>query len=744
MEISASLRLLVLVAAVIINGILALLVFKNNPKSATNRVYTLLSLVISLWLIANYISLHPAFLNASLFWIRLSIFFATPLSALFFLLAYTLPKNSLQLGTTKLGILLFLTVATMVVTISPYAFTGVEIVNNSPRPTPGPGIGLFSIVSSLFSILAVYILVKKLRGSTGFEKEQFRYVMLGILLMLGLIIITVLLPVVFFKINTFVVFIPVYTLVFLAMTTYAIVKHRLLDIRLVVARTVSFTLLSGLLGFLYALTFAILSSVFIGITLELKIIAIFTLLTLIMAFSFQPIRRGLEKITDRLVYKDKYDTSKLLYDLTLIMASILRLEELTHQLLNELLQQMRISRGAFILTEVGKIYQVVHTGYKDTPELNEEDIQTMQMLHQTIVFEELAEGNLKNIMRSLNLTVIVPLHAEGEDLGILALGEKLSGDIYTLEDIKLLEILAPEAAVAIQNSKAYEEIRRFNITLQEEVDKATKDLQIANDRLKQLDKLKDDFVSIASHELRTPMTAIRSYVWMALHRSDIPLSQKLERYLYRTFISTERLINLVSDMLNVSRIESGKIEIIPQPFNMLELINDVIEEVRPKADEKRLELIVLENRLPEVFADSDKVRQILLNLIGNAIKFCFPGGQITLSFFTDGQMIEISIKDNGPGIVKEDLNKLFKKFGKLDNSYISISTSGGTGLGLYICRSLVELMHGKIWASSEGVGKGAVFTFSLPIANKQLVEQAEKYHVKPRMGEAKQLEPVAI
>lgn len=743
MEISASLRLLVLGVAVIVNGILALLVFKNNPKSATNRVYTLLSLVISFWLIANYISLHPAFLNTSLFWIRLSIFFATPLSALFFLLAHTLPKNSLQLGSKKLAILLFVTVVTMIVTVSPYAFTGVEIVNNSPRPTSGPGIGLFSLVSTLFSILAVYTLIKKLRKSTGFEKEQFRYVMLGILLMLGLIIVTVLLPVIFFKVNIFVTFIPVYTLVFLAMTTYAILKHRLLDIRLVVARTVSFTLLVTVIGFLYALLFAFLSSIFIGVTFELRVIAIFTLLTLLMAFSFQPIRRILEKITDKVLYKDKYDTSKLLYDLALVMASTLRLEDLTHQLLKTLLSQMRISRGAFIMTERGRIYDVAHEGYDVVPELSEQEVNILVTLDQVIILEDIAEGNVKNILKKLDLSMVIPLHTGGEDIVLLSLGEKLSGDIYTSEDIRVLEILAPEAAVAIQNAKAYEEIRRFNITLQEEVDKATKDLQIANERLKELDKLKDDFVSVTSHELRTPMTAIRSYTWMALHKSDIPLSQKLERYLYRTLISTERLINLVNDMLNVSRIESGRIEINPQALDMITLVKDTMEEVHAKSDEKELKIIILEDKIPQVFADADKVHEVLLNLIGNSIKFTPPGGTITVGFFSDGQVVEISVKDSGAGIAKEDLGRLFSKFGRLDNSYVSISTSGGTGLGLYISKSLVELMHGRIWAESEGQGKGATFTFSLPVANAEILSHADEYKVRAK-GEAKGLEPVAI
>lgn len=249
-------------------------------------------------------------------------------------------------------------------------------------------------------------------------------------------------------------------------------------------------------------------------------------------------------------------------------------------------------------------------------------------------------------------------------------------------------------------------------------------------KTKALVKKEEDFVSIASHELRTPMTAIRSYAWMALHKSDMPLSDKLKKYLVRVLISTERLINLVNDLLDVSRIEAGKIEISPEAVDLILLTKDVMDEVYySKSTDKNIQLTLLEKPIPKVFADPEKLREVMLNLVGNAVKFTQSGGTITIEFFSDGKTVETSIKDTGTGISKEDLGKLFTKFGKLESSYAALSSSGGTGLGLYISKNLIELMYGKIWAQSEGLGKGATFTFSLPAATK---------------GEAKGLEPVAI
>lgn len=334
----------------------------------------------------------------------------------------------------------------------------------------------------------------------------------------------------------------------------------------------------------------------------------------------------------------------------------------------------------------------------------------------------------------IKTSLIYPVVAKGKRIGVMIFSIKRTKDTVSEYEFEMVEKLIDVMGIALDNAHVYQQLRD-----------TTHQLAEANKRLKELDKLKDDFVSVASHELRTPMTAIRSYVWMALHRSDIPLSQRLERYLYRTLLSTERLINLVNDMLNLSRIEAGIIEINPVSFSISELVKDILEEIKPKADEKRLELVIMDHKLPNVFADPDKTREIILNLLGNSLKFSYPGGNITIDFFTDGKMVEVSVRDSGSGISKDDLSRLFHKFARLDNSYVSISTSGGTGLGLYISKNLVELMHGKIWVISDGMDKGSTFTFSLPIATEEILKHAQDFRVKPKDGfEAKPLEPVAI
>lgn len=276
---------------------------------------------------------------------------------------------------------------------------------------------------------------------------------------------------------------------------------------------------------------------------------------------------------------------------------------------------------------------------------------------------------------------------------------------------------------------------RLSQSLAEAEKKVNKDLDLEHEN-----QLKSDFVSIASHELRTPMTAIRSYAWMALYKSDVVLSEKLKKYLVRILISTERLINLVNDLLNVSRIEAAKIAIAPESVDLISLTKDVLDEVYySKSRDKEINMRVLEKPIPKVFADPEKLREVMLNLVGNAVKFTPSGGSVLVDFFSDGETVETLIKDSGSGISKEDISRLFKKFSKLDDSLVVNTAPIGTGLGLYISKSLIELMHGKIWASSEGLNKGATFTFSLPSATNEVLRHAEDYTLKGK-EDTKELE----
>jgi len=293
---------------------------------------------------------------------------------------------------------------------------------------------------------------------------------------------------------------------------------------------------------------------------------------------------------------------------------------------------------------------------------------------------------------------IAPLFVRNELLGAFTIAMKTEQKDISEYRYDLLNRLVGLIGIGIDNALLYNEVKT------------------ANAKLKALDKLKNEFVSVASHELRTPMTAIKSYLWMALNGKGGTLNEKQQYYVERGYNSVDRLIRLVNDMLNISRIESGRITIELQSQDINKLAQEVIDEVLPRANELDVTVVLQKDEsLPPVLADPDKIKEVLLNLIGNSLKFTPKGGTITISFGKNDGFVVTNVTDTGAGIAAEDLGKLFQKFGLLPGSYITnqTSTSMGTGLGLFICRSIIDLHHGEIKAASEGKGKGSTFSFTL-------------------------------
>jgi signal transduction histidine kinase len=225
------------------------------------------------------------------------------------------------------------------------------------------------------------------------------------------------------------------------------------------------------------------------------------------------------------------------------------------------------------------------------------------------------------------------------------------------------------------------------------------------------------------------MTAIKSYVWLVLNNKSGEVGSKIRNYLTKVYDSSERMIAMINDMLNVSRIETGRLQLEIVPASIPKVLDQVVGELSAKAAETGVEIkTTKEAVIPLVLVDRDKLAEIFTNLIGNALKFTSKGGAVTVTSQKSGGMVETSVTDTGIGISKENIEKLFKKYGKLNESYATVSPSTGTGLGLYITKQYLEKMHGTVSVKST-LGKGTTFTFSLPIAKGVTKETEEKKEV---------------
>ena len=338
-------------------------------------------------------------------------------------------------------------------------------------------------------------------------------------------------------------------------------------------------------------------------------------------------------------------------------------------------------------------------------------------LHDTLG-KGISEEETKAIQEEIGIKSIIvyPLIVRKDLIGILVIGIIEDESEITPDYKALIDRLAGVVGIALDNSLLYESI------------------QEANERLKQLDKLKDEFVSLASHELRTPMTVIKSYLWMFLDKKKGDLNKKEITYLERAYESTERLIKLVNDMLNVSRIESGRLKLEMKDVAIDNLIGTVVSELAPRAGELGLKLIYNKPQgiVKRLNADSERIEQILINLIGNSLKFTPNGGSITVTLIPRDKDVLVSVSDTGRGIKREDMSKLFQKFGMISGAYLQKQQNQGSGLGLYLSKALVELHGGKIWVESPGENKGTMFSFTLPYNSDKPHQEAEVLSAVPQ------------
>ena len=224
-------------------------------------------------------------------------------------------------------------------------------------------------------------------------------------------------------------------------------------------------------------------------------------------------------------------------------------------------------------------------------------------------------------------------------------------------------------------------------------------------------QLKKELISIATHELRTPITGLKGYLDMILAGDTGGVNPATKELLDEMVAINQRLADLVDDLLNVSRIEDGRIEVKPVKMNLNDTITDVVKEMKVQSDQKHLQLIFKPEEEVEVFADPDRLRQVLVNLIGNSIKYT-KAGSVEV-FIKKGKTVEIHVKDTGIGMSEEQMSRLFEKFYRIKTEATRSIT--GTGLGLWITKKIVEMMNGTIKVNSV-LDSGSDFEFTLPAA----------------------------
>jgi signal transduction histidine kinase len=334
------------------------------------------------------------------------------------------------------------------------------------------------------------------------------------------------------------------------------------------------------------------------------------------------------------------------------------------------------------------------------------------------VADEIEDDNnkYKKVLSENNIAIAAKLAGSGEtgEQGYLLLGSKQSGNPYNKQDIQVLDIIANELVIAIQNALRFEEIETFNLTLQQKVNDATKQLRQTNEKLKALDETKDEFISMASHQLRTPLTAVKGYVSMVVEGDAGKLNKQQKELLDQAFASSQRMVYLIADLLNVSRLKSGKFVIENKPTQLAEVVESEMQQLTDMANSKQQTLTYEKpDKFPTLMLDETKIRQVIMNFADNALHYTQNGGHIQIYLEDKGDSIEFTVVDDGLGVPKAEQHHLFTKFYRAGNA--KKARPDGTGLGLFMAKKVVVAQGGAIIFKSEE-GKGSTFGFTFPKA----------------------------
>ena len=289
----------------------------------------------------------------------------------------------------------------------------------------------------------------------------------------------------------------------------------------------------------------------------------------------------------------------------------------------------------------------------------------------------------------------VPMLRDGNPIGAITVAAPRAVP-FPDKQVEVLKTFADQAVIAVENTRLFNEIQ----------DK-THQLEVAN-------RHKSEFLANMSHELRTPLNAVIGFSEVLLERMFGEVNPKQEEYLNDILSSGKHLLSLINDILDLSKIEAGRMELESQPFDLPAALDNALTLIRERAARHGLRLeVTVDPGLGEVKGEERKVKQVLLNLLSNAVKFTPEGGKISLSASLNDGMAEISVADTGVGIAPEDQEAIFEEFRQVGSDYAR--KREGTGLGLALARRLVALHGGKLWVESEP-GKGSTFTFTLPVS----------------------------
>lgn len=711
---------LILIITFVANFFLGLVVFLRDMRSGMARSFIVLITSINFWIISNFMTNHLIANDIVINNIANKLAFIGGYCVLASGLAFTFFFPQVRKVNKRYFTFL------VIISLAALAFSSTDAVTGRVfltsqgdlAFTTGSLLWLYIVVAITLVVFTVRNLLAVGRIRDRHKVAQARYIMFAfsITAVVALLANTVL-PLLGFGWSTTRIG-PLSTVILVGTIAYTIIKHRLFDIKWAAVRTIVYAgVLLTLSGVYYVVAYILSLLVFGGhLSSTISISPINILLALILAFLFQPIKQFFDRVTNDIFYRDRYNSNDFFANLGQLLGSTTDLRGLLERASNEIGATFKAEQVFFLLYYTNTTRHHVSAGTRNHAVLPVEDARALDVFinkkRMGMIITDLVKNNvaIHHLLVSHRIGLVMPLIQEDEILGYVFLGDSRSGG-YSKRDMLVLSTVRDELVIAIQNALSLHEIRELNATLQQRIDVATKELRSSNAQLKHLDEVKDEFMSMASHQLRTPLTSVKGYISMVLEGDAGNITPKQQKLLMEAFKSSERMVGLIADFLDISRLQTGKFTIDKKPFDMGDIISQEVNdlELMAKSHNIKLRIKKYHGQLP-VVADESKIRQVIMNFIDNAIYYSKAKSTIVINVERVVNDVAFTVVDTGIGVPVEEQSHLFSKFFRAKNA--RRQRPDGTGVGLYLARRVIMAHGGSILFSSTE-GKGSTFGFRL-------------------------------
>lgn len=724
----------------------------GGKNKKVNIVFSLNMVAVIGWTIAMFFY-RSAFYNFNVFWCTVLYIMPTLVASSFLYFTYIFPSQKEKYIWWRVILIFGINLAVIVMVVWPgFIIRGVNIRLGQEKEIIFTGYYWFYVLYTLsFFSFGFFRLFLKYFKTRGIERSQIIYLASGYFLSANFAFVTnLIMPWIgLFFLNWLG---QIFTLIGVASTAYAILRYRLMDIRIIFRKAVVYFLSAG---FVYGMFYLIVwlynqsfGSVYANgaYLLGLIIAPLFVLL-------FIWLNEKIRGVANKYLFFSLYSSQETMARLSDELTNSIDLGKIVDSIVNSIKNAMQLDRAGVLVAEQNngvvkfKVAEVIGFNENNGISLVQDNFFTkyLEQTKKPLVRDELniiAKGfdnpderqkffELSENMKRIEASLCLPMIISNKLIGIIVLGNKVSGDAYTNEDLSLLGTLSKQAAIAVDNARLYKEVQDFSKTLQQKVDEQTKEIRDqkdkvekayeiekkSNEELKKTNDAKSQFMFLANHHLRTPLTGINWYLELLLGGKCGKLTVKAKKLLKQIEASAKEEVSIVDDLLNVSRYQLGTGIIMAKPdVNLKSILKRIVESLEPLFEKNKTKIILkVATDVPVILADENKIKFAISNVIDNAIKYTVNGKVEVSASKSDNNHILITVKDTGIGMTQDEKENLFSKTfyrGRDAQKIFAI----GKGIGLYLSSEILKLHNGKIRAESEGKGKGSQFYIELPIA----------------------------